>query len=208
MTWHELDNLTTAQVVTETHMDDLRENIEHLGNFTADDTALKDHPAGREIGVPAGGILPYGGASAPTGWLLCDGAAVSRTTYARLYAILGTTYGVGDGVNTFNLPDLRGRFPLGKDDMGVGSANRVTDSAADTRGGSGGAETHTLTTAELPAHTHDVAIANASGSGTAAVSGNGTAASDTVSGAASASGSGDAHNNLPPYLTLHYIVKT
>lgn len=63
--------------------------------------------------VPTGAILPYGGATAPSNFLLCNGGAVSRTTYANLFAILSTSYGVGDGSTTFNLPNLQGRFPLG-----------------------------------------------------------------------------------------------
>jgi microcystin-dependent protein len=64
-------------------------------------------------GVPAGTIQMYAGASAPSGWLLCQGQAVSRTTYARLFGVVGTTFGAGDGSATFNLPDLRDRFPVG-----------------------------------------------------------------------------------------------
>ena len=64
--------------------------------------------------VPAGSIIAWSGSSAPTGYLLCDGTAVSRTTYAALFAIAGTGYGVGNGSSTFNLPDLRDRIPLGK----------------------------------------------------------------------------------------------
>ena len=64
--------------------------------------------------VPAGSIIAWSGSSAPTGYLLCDGTAVSRTTYAALFAVAGTGYGVGDGSSTFNLPDLRDRMPLGK----------------------------------------------------------------------------------------------
>ena len=64
--------------------------------------------------VPAGSIIAWSGSSAPTGYLLCDGTAVSRTTYAALFAVAGTGYGVGDGSSTFNLPDLRDRLPLGK----------------------------------------------------------------------------------------------
>lgn len=63
--------------------------------------------------VPIGMVAPYGGSSAPSGWLLCDGSAVSRTTYAALFAITSTTYGIGDNSTTFNLPDLRSRLPLG-----------------------------------------------------------------------------------------------
>ena len=65
-------------------------------------------------GIPTGAILPYGGATAPTGYLMCDGSAVSRTTYSALFAVLGTTYGAGDGSTTFNLPNLQKRFPLGR----------------------------------------------------------------------------------------------
>lgn len=100
--------------------------------------------------VPIGAILAYGGATAPTGFLLCDGTAVSRTvTYAALFAILGTAFGVGDGSTTFNLPDLRQRFPLGKATSGTGS----------TLGGTGGNVDHThavgtLANANESAHTH------------------------------------------------------
>lgn len=68
----------------------------------------------KTVNVPPGAVMPYGGSSAPADWLLCDGTAVSRTTYASLYAIVGTTYGAGDGSTTFNLPDLRGRMAVGK----------------------------------------------------------------------------------------------
>ena len=69
-------------------------------------------------GIPSGAVLPFAGTAAPAGWLLCYGQAVSRTTYAALFNALGTAYGAGDGSTTFNLPDLRGRVPGGKDDMG------------------------------------------------------------------------------------------
>lgn len=71
---------------------------------------------------PVGVIEMFGGTSAPTGYFLCDGSAVSRTTYAALFSVVGTTYGVGDGSTTFNLPDLTQRFPLGKATSGTGSA--------------------------------------------------------------------------------------
>ena len=84
--------------------------------------------------LPAGILLPFGGSSSPTGWLLCDGQAVSRTTYSDLFDIIGTTFGIGDGSSTFNVPDMRGNFPLGKDNMGGSSRNRVTNTNADTFG--------------------------------------------------------------------------
>ena len=69
--------------------------------------------------MPSGSIIVFAGSSSPTGFLICDGSAVSRTTYADLFAIVSTTYGLGDGSNTFNLPDLRERVIAGKDIMQV-----------------------------------------------------------------------------------------
>ena len=92
---------------------------------------------------PAGIVMPFAGSTAPQGYLLCDGSAVSRTDYADLFAAIGTTYGAGDESTTFNLPDLSGRVVLG-----------VSQSHA--LGTTGGEATHTLTEQELPAHTHVV----------------------------------------------------
>ena len=156
--------------------------------------------------------------AAPTGWLLCYGQAVSRTTYNDLFSVVGTTFGVGDGTTTFNLPDLRGRFPLGQDDMGGTGANRVTATAADSIGGNSGAENHTLTISQLPAHNHaenyvsgtsqapaflwNVGTPRTSILGTGGGNGNGARLTTDNT------GSGAAHNNMPPYLTLNYIIKT
>lgn len=96
--------------------------------------------------VPPGTLLMYIAASAPGGWLVCDGSAISRATYSALFTVLGTTYGSGDGANTFNLPDMRGRTPVGSG-AGIGLTNR-------SLGATGGAETHTLSSSEMPAHTH------------------------------------------------------
>ena len=94
-----------------------------------------------EVNLPVGSIIPYAGAATPTGWLMCDGSAVSRSTYTTLFGVISTTYGAGDGTTTFNLPDLRQRFPLGKAAAGTGS----------TLGSTGGAIDHTHTG---PSHTH------------------------------------------------------
>lgn len=91
----------------------------------------------------AGAIYMYAGSVAPTGFLMCDGSAVSRTTYANLYAAIGDLYGAGDGSTTFNLPDLSGRVVIGAD------SNHALAS-------SGGEETHSLTSSEIPSHTHTV----------------------------------------------------
>lgn len=151
--------------------------------------------------VPVGAMLIWLTDTAPNGWHLCYGQAISRTTYARLFALLGTTFGIGDGTTTFNLPDLRGRLPLGQDDMGGVSANRVTNAQADSIGGAAGAENHTLITAEMPAHTHTVKIGGASGNYSQEIT-LGSSTFDTGS-----TGGGAAHNNVQPYLTTNYIIK-
>lgn len=103
-------------------------------------TAAKLATAAINTVVPAGAILPYGGTSDPTGYLLCDGRAVSRTTYATLYAAIADAFGEGDGSTTFNLPDFRGRFLRGTDDMGTaqGAASRDPDRASRTAMNTGG----------------------------------------------------------------------
>lgn len=95
--------------------------------------------------VPTGSIMQFAGGSSPTGWLICDGSTVSRTTYATLFSVIGTTYGSGDGSTTFNLPNTAGKSVFGYN-SGDGSFNSL--------GGTGGSKTATLSTNELPAHTH------------------------------------------------------
>ncbi len=110
--------------------------------------------------VPVGVIFDYAGSSVPAGFLFCNGDAVSRTTYAALFGAISTTYGVGDGSTTFNVPDYRGRVAAGKDDMGAAAANRLSATtispSGTTLGGTGGTQTHVLSSGELPAHTHTV----------------------------------------------------
>jgi microcystin-dependent protein len=115
---------------------------------------------------PVGAVIDYAGAAAPSGWLLCFGQAISRSTYSALFDVIGETYGVGDGSTTFNVPDLRGRVVAGQDDMGGSSANRLTDQSGglngDTLGATGGSETHTLTSGQLASHTHSFSATSSS----------------------------------------------
>jgi microcystin-dependent protein len=152
--------------------------------------------------LPTGTIIVWVDTSVPKGWLLCFGQAVSRSTYRRLFGAVGTAFGSGDGSTTFNLPDLRGRVPLGKDNLGGTSANRVTDSQADNVGQGSGAEAVTLATSQLPAHTHN--LGNASQSQQA---GSGLRTTDTTTTATSSTGGGGSHNNVQPYQTFTYAIK-
>lgn len=157
---------------------------------------------------------------APTGWLVCDGSAISRTTYASLFAVLDITYGAGDTTSTFNLPNFKGKVPVGLD-----AAQTEFDSISET----GGAKTHTLATSEMPSHNHDVIDpqhrhdiidvyhvhnnVNYTGTGQNPLEADG-ANQDLQTALASTgisidnTGGGGAHNNLQPYITIQYIIKT
>lgn len=172
-------------------------------------TGAKLSDAAEQALNPAGAIIMYGGTTAPTGWLLCYGQAVSRSTYADLFTAIGTTYGSGDGSTTFNVPDIRGRVVAGQDDMGGTSANRLTGQTGgvdgDVLGGTGGAETHTLTTGEMPSHAHVMDISSTTGTNNQVVAIGGTYAQGL---ATSSVGGGGAHNNVQPTIILNYIIKT
>ena len=180
---------------------------------------------------PVGTVLQFGGSSAPSGWQLCDGTALSRAGQANLFAVIATTFGVGDGSTTFNVPDLRDRVPVGV-------------SGTKALGSTGGAATVALALAELPSHNHGGVTGsttpgnsgaesanhshsyNAAGANTSVQSGGGATVAgprSTIStGTESAShvhasanhnhsipsaGSGTAHNNLQPYVAVNHIIK-
>jgi microcystin-dependent protein len=177
--------------------------------------------------VPTGFIAPWPTATAPTGYLLCNGGGVSRATYATLFALIGTTYGAGDGSTTFNIPDLRGKFVLGKAASGTGS----------TLAGTGGAIDHTHSggtvsgsTANESAHTHGSGSYSAPEHATfydRSVDNNadGTQVEvshiDHIHGITGTSGAGSAHSHgagtlavgtsgtaNPPFMSLNYVIKT
>ena len=147
--------------------------------------------------APPGAVIPYAGSTAPDGWLLCDGRTVSRTTYAALFAVIGATYGAGDGKTTFALPDLRGNVPAG-----VTSGHALASKE--------GAREHTLTVEELPSHRFNYSgylysagaesgrIPSTSGSGVKWYDGN--ALTNSI-------GGGKAHTNMQPTVYLNYIIK-
>lgn len=117
---------------------------------------------------PIGTVVDFAGATPPVGWLLCYGQAVSRSEYAALFAIIGTTWGAGNGTTTFNLPDCRGRIRAGRDNMGGTDAARLSSfwgALARTLGGFFGTVTHVLTTGQMPAHGHSVTGTAASAGG-------------------------------------------
>lgn len=115
---------------------------------SGDIDATGDYLKSGAVLVPIGTVWSFAGSNAPTNWLICNGTTVSRTTYAALYAVVGTTYGAGDGSTTFNLPDLQGRVPIGAG-AGSGLSSRSI-------GNKGGEEAHAIAVAELPAHGHDI----------------------------------------------------
>jgi microcystin-dependent protein len=160
--------------------------------------------------TPTGVVLAWTSAVAPTNWLLCDGSEVSRTTYSKLFNVVGTQFGVGNGSTTFNVPDLRGRTII----MVDGAANRITaastgGASADTLGGSGGAQTHTLTTSEIPAHAHNIQSHHGDGASPNPILNqitDDTGAGTTGNVSTDNQGGGGAHSNTQPWLALNYII--
>lgn len=159
--------------------------------------------------IPTGTIVSFAGSAAPANWAMCDGSSQLRAgTYAALFAVIGTTYGSVDGTH-FNLPDLRGRVAVGLDNMGGSDAGRL--GVANTLGGSGGEENHTLTIAEMPAHTHPQAGQDLgtlySAAGSPLMGWNANLGPGTPNDPTGSTGGGGSHNNMQPYILTNKIIK-
>ena len=201
--------------LNDTNLNKLQENIEQaideksslpVGGTTGqilakasnndNDVEWIDNEGGTGVdSTPIGSIFIYASNTIPSKWLLCNGQEINREEYSNLFNIIGTIYGEGDGETTFNLPNLKGRVPIGKYD---------NDYDFDVLGKTGGEKEHTLTINEMPNHNHKIGVDNNTfGAGSypnnRALEGTGLTTSST--------GGGQAHNNLQPYIVLNYIIK-
>ena len=132
-----------------------------------------------------------------SGWLECNGAAVSRVPYAGLFAAIGTTFGIGDGSSTFNLPDFRDRFPIGQ-------------SNTKAIGSTGGADSVTLTITELPSHNHSTTVPHFSAPGNGSSGGGAGWVIEDGSAAygSSSTGGGAPFSIMPPWMAVKFLIKT
>jgi len=149
--------------------------------------------------MPIGAIYWFGSTTPPADHLVCDGSAVSRSTYATLFAIIGTTFGAGDGSTTFTLPNLASRSVVGS---GTGSGLSGRTLAA-----TGGEENHVLTTSEIPAHTHPQDAATVIGPGSTRPVDVGLTPNTALGGTTQSSGGGGSHNTMHPFLVLVPIIR-
>jgi len=172
-------------------------------------------------GIPTATIVPWSASSVPTGFLECNGQAVSRSTYSALFAIVGTTYGAGDGSSTFLVPDLQDNVALGKSGTKALASTGGANTVSSTGNVGGSTANATLSTAQLASHSHPIEPLDNNGSGTGETTrpqnglntGSHPNTSNTGSGTGhqhnmSATFSGDATSVIQPYLTVIYIIKT
>jgi microcystin-dependent protein len=162
--------------------------------------------------VPIGTIVLWtsAGTTPPVGTMFCNGAAISRTTYSALFALIGVTFGSGDGSTTFNIPDLRGRVPAGRDDMGGSAAGRMNATGGVTGtavGATGGAQAKVLATGELPPHSHAVPANLQSGGSLAGGTGAYISLALANDGTSGLTGSGNGFPILPPLQIVNYLMK-
>lgn len=221
--------ISNSFVTNKTRTFDAGDNDEILLNKTSGNTGLYKISKQNFLKTlplnPPGIIIAYGGNTAPVGWLLCDGSEVLKTDYPLLWETIGHNFKDAillsdSGVNTFALPDFRGRFALGLDNMGGTSANTVTDSAADSIGGISGNQDITIEADNLPEHSHDLrssdnkqyyAIGTSDSNEAASLSIGGT---NTVYGFPNSGGltngstAGDPINAMNPFVAINYIIYT
>jgi microcystin-dependent protein len=160
--------------------------------------------AGVTVALPPGTLASYGGASAPSGWLVCDGSAVSRTVYGLLFTAIGTLYGAGDGSTTFNLPDLRGRVPVGYAASGGHvDVNTLGKNDGVTLANRRAKHRHTP-------HSHTYTQQQFVAGGSTAIQLNTNVATTNGSTSSVDGGSGASTDALdaPAYLVVNYIIKT
>ena len=169
-------------------------------------------------GIPTATIVPWSASSVPTGFLECNGAAVSRSTYSALFAIIGTTYGAGDGSSTFLLPDIQDNVPVGKSGTKALASTGGANTVASTGNVGGSTANATLSTPQLASHSHPGGGNSPNSFGTfsdppsaryftpssTGSAGSGAGHSHNMS----ANFSGDATSVVQPYLTVIYIIKT
>ena len=174
------------------------DNLKHM-----DDQIYENSQNGN---IPIGIGMDFYGTTVPTGWMFADGSAISRETYSELFAIIGTTYGTGDGSTTFNLPDKRERVSvMYKSESTMGTAGATFG----TLGAKGGEDKHALIVDEIPSHTHNYDKTSANTANDFNRTFNNTAVTGISFNAtqSSATGGGQSHNNLQPYLVCNYIIK-
>ena len=169
-------------------------------------------------GIPTATIVPWSDSSVPTGFLECDGSAVSRSTYATLFGIIGTTYGSGDGSTTFNVPDLQDNVAVGKSGTKALATTGGANTVSSTGNVGGSTANATLSVAQLAQHNHEVYYGNTAGSQAFPHlnTGGGVTARESLdtgqdgghSHNMSANFAGDATSVVQPYLTVIYIIKT
>lgn len=153
-------------------------------------------------GAPIGTVMMFAGNTAPSGFKICDGSAISRSTYSSLFNIIGTSFGSGDGSTTFNLPNLKGKIPVGLDSE---------DTDFEILGKTGGEKTHTLTVNEMPQHSHSFGGYKGStqwADGQIWYRAGGVNTDNTPATTNTTdSGGNQPHNIVQPYLVLNYIIK-